>query len=342
MQHGILVFVLYDAASTLRSHNVKTLDDRVRLIRKLIWWGESAFDRSVPETQSGGIRDPRLRELGLAITRGCRARDDLCELKAIYTFVKTNVRYTGDIAMKDTFQSAWRSLQMGGGDCLPLSTLVLCLNRNRAEGTFLPISAIEEGDFVMADGDWTRVEKSWFTGRKQILVFELSNHTTLRCSPEHRLLLLDNTECRAARIEVGHLLLTPRQPISLGYGNVIPVSPDGVRVIAIRAEKHAELCMDITTEAGRFWLPESDTIVHNCDDHVSVTSVLCAENGFQTRARITSNECTTWDHIFCLAGVPKNNPSRWIVLDTTLPGERFGQQPPQCKHRDFNLDPINR
>ncbi len=32
-------------------------------------------------------------------------------------FVKSNIRYTGDITFKDTFQSAYRTLQYGGGDC---------------------------------------------------------------------------------------------------------------------------------------------------------------------------------------------------------------------------------
>lgn len=37
------------------------------------------------------------------------------------------------------------------------------------------------------------------------------------------------------------------------------------RVRAIREEPEA-LCADITTDSGRFYLPESDTIVHNCED----------------------------------------------------------------------------
>lgn len=192
---GILVFVLYDGASTLRSHNVKSLDDRVRLIRKLIWWGDAAFNRRVADTDGGGVRDPRLRQMGLAVTEACRARDDFCELNAIYQFVRTNVRYTGDIALKDTFSSAWRTLQYGGEDC---------------------------------------------------------------------------------------------------------------------------------------------------DGHIVVNAVLAIENGFQTKARITSNACETWDHIFCLAGVPKHAPTRWVALDTTLPGDRFMRQPPMCRHRDFNLDDISK
>ena len=184
-----------DYAATLRAHNVSTLDDRVRLIRRLIWWGEAAFDKRVSPNDGGGIHDPRLRELGLEVTRGCRARDDVCELQSIYDFVRRNVRYTGDISMKDTFQSAWRTFQMAGGDC---------------------------------------------------------------------------------------------------------------------------------------------------DDHVTANAVLAAVNGFQSKARITSNTGASWDHIYCLVGVPKHAPRKWMILDTTLPGNRFNQQPPFAKHRDFDLDPISR
>ena len=38
-----------------------------------------------------------------------------------------------------------------------------------------------------------------------------------------------------------------------------------VRVRSI-AEEEPELCVDVTTSSGRFYLPESDTIVHNCED----------------------------------------------------------------------------
>jgi len=40
---------------------------------------------------------------------------------------------------------------------------------------------------------------------------------------------------------------------------------NSVRVVSVREGKE-ELCADITTDSGRFWLPESDLIVHNCED----------------------------------------------------------------------------
>lgn len=93
------------ASPSLRAHNVKSLEDRVKVLRWLVW------------QTTGGLRDPTMRRIGLMVTQGCPPRDDLCELRSIFEFVVKNVRYTGDVAFKDTFQSALRSLQYGGGDC---------------------------------------------------------------------------------------------------------------------------------------------------------------------------------------------------------------------------------
>lgn len=176
-------------AATLRSHQVHTLEDRVKILRRMVWLGDRAFGRGRPFT--GGLKDPQMRMIGLEVVKGCRARNDLCELQSIFEFVKANIRYTGDIVNKDTFQTAFRTLQLGGGDC---------------------------------------------------------------------------------------------------------------------------------------------------DDHSVLNSVLAGENGFQTKFCITSNTGATWDHIFCKAGVPKMSPTRWVAMDSTLPGaNKFGVLPPMAKYRDFEV-----
>jgi hypothetical protein len=58
-----------------------------------------------------------MRHIGLQVTQHCPPRNDVCELQAIFDFTVRNVRYTGDIAGRDTFQKALRTLQYGGGDC---------------------------------------------------------------------------------------------------------------------------------------------------------------------------------------------------------------------------------
>jgi len=105
-------------APVLRSHNATSLKDRVQILRSLVW------GRQTPQ---GSLRDPLMRRIALAVTRNCPARDDTCELQAIYDFVVMNVRYTGDVVFKDTFQSALRTMQFGGGDCDDHSILAATL-----------------------------------------------------------------------------------------------------------------------------------------------------------------------------------------------------------------------
>lgn len=97
----------------------------MRLLKRMVWYGEQAFDPKSPPV--GGLRDPRMRQIGLVVTEVCRARDDMCELESIYLFVKKNVRYSGDITFKDTFQTAWRTLQLGSGDCDDMADLCAVL-----------------------------------------------------------------------------------------------------------------------------------------------------------------------------------------------------------------------
>ena len=164
--------------AVLRAHDVDSLEDRVYLLQKQVLDGK------------GSIKDPLMRRIGLLVTRHCPARDDMCELRAVFDFVVSNVRYTGDIAGRDTFQTALRTMQYGGGDC---------------------------------------------------------------------------------------------------------------------------------------------------DDHAQLAAVLAMENGFSSAFRITSNTGSSWDHIYCMAGIPKHKPRDWIALDTTLGPGRFGKEPSYAKRRDFRI-----
>ena len=89
------------------------IEERVASIQDLVW---------------KGVQDPSMRKLALQITKNCPERDGLCEAKAIFDFTKANIRYTGDIAPVrmgrsgpvegiDLFQSAKRTLEIGGDDC---------------------------------------------------------------------------------------------------------------------------------------------------------------------------------------------------------------------------------
>ncbi len=83
----------------------------------------------------------------------------------------------------------------------------------------------------------------------------------------------------------------------------------------------------------------------DCDGHTVLNAALAIINGFQAKARITSNRGITWDHIYCMVGLPKGRTDRWIALDTTLARSRqdfarFGIEPPRAKYQDFRLDQL--
>lgn len=117
--------------TALRAHSVRSLDDRVQILRDLVWKGEQAFNPKAPPR--GGLYDPLMRYIGLQVTRNCPPRNDMCELRAIFQFVggwtgqRPQVRYTGDIVGKDTYQSALKTLQIGGGDCDDAAALLAVL-----------------------------------------------------------------------------------------------------------------------------------------------------------------------------------------------------------------------
>lgn len=84
------------------------------------------------------VQDPEMRKIALKITSKCPERDGLCEARAVYDYVKRNVRYTGDIAPIamgaggpvegiDLYQSARRTIEFGGGDCDDQTILVATL-----------------------------------------------------------------------------------------------------------------------------------------------------------------------------------------------------------------------
>lgn len=81
----------------------------------------------------------------------------------------------------------------------------------------------------------------------------------------------------------------------------------------------------------------------DCDGHCLVNAALAIANGFRAKARITSNRGLTWDHIYCMVGLPKGRADHWIALDTTLAKSRtdvsrFGREPPRAKFEDFALE----
>jgi transglutaminase-like putative cysteine protease len=74
----------------------------------------------------------------------------------------------------------------------------------------------------------------------------------------------------------------------------------------------------------------------DCDDQAIAISTLLALNGITPRLRVMKeSRGEDYSHIFALGGLPKNHPTRWHALDTTLPHGEFGEEVPYAEALDF-------
>jgi len=90
-------------------HRVKNIDERVKYIVRMIQKGRS---------------DPRIRALATQIVsqkcgkKWCiEERDYSGEVRAVFNWIRSNVRYVKDAIHLDQFQHPARTLEWGGGDC---------------------------------------------------------------------------------------------------------------------------------------------------------------------------------------------------------------------------------
>lgn len=102
-----------------------------------------------------------------------------------------------------------------------------------------------------------------------------------------------------------------------------------------------EHVFDIEVEGHRFWLPEHDLVVHNCDDQAIALAARLRSIGYPVAFRvIRAKGAPTWSHIYVMVGLPPTGPTKWVPLDTTVPGAPPGWEAPanmiQAK-RDFPL-----
>ena len=93
----------------VRLHDVKSLDDRMRLIRQKI--------------QQGKLEPEVIEWARKAVTKKCGngwcipEKDTMGEAKAIFEALRRDVRYTSDVLGADTYARASQTLRMHAGDC---------------------------------------------------------------------------------------------------------------------------------------------------------------------------------------------------------------------------------
>lgn len=110
-----------------------------------------------------------------------------------------------------------------------------------------------------------------------------------------------------------------------------------LRIKAIEREVMSLPVYDLTTADHYVYLPEADVTVSNCDDHSVTMATLMTLNGIPTKFRVTAPRPNAEDsHIYCVVGLAKTSPTKWIAADTTLPGnENFGKEARNGRAKDY-------
>lgn len=137
------------------------------------------------------VQDPEMRKLALRVTANCPERDKVCEARSIYQAVKSRVRYTGDVGpIKqpngnvegiDLYQSARRTWEFGGGDCLPIGTMLLT-----EDFRFVPIEELIIGTRIWGRDAWTTVKDVWAKGTLPVDAVHLNNGSTFMATADHK------------------------------------------------------------------------------------------------------------------------------------------------------------
>lgn len=70
-------------------HDVKNIDERIEKMISVI---------------KSGTEKPSIRQLAASLVRGLPPRDDIAEIRAVFDYVKSQVRYTNDISKTEVFQ----------------------------------------------------------------------------------------------------------------------------------------------------------------------------------------------------------------------------------------------
>ena len=111
---------------------VDTVEDRIKHIADLI---------------DEGKEDVMIRQLTTDIIKNVRERDYEGDLKAIFKWMRSNIRYTHDPHELDTYQRARRTVDMKAGDCDDMSILIGAMSQSVGYPIRLKVVAFEADEY---------------------------------------------------------------------------------------------------------------------------------------------------------------------------------------------------
>lgn len=157
-----------------RSHYVvRNIDERVAVLQQLVVTGRT---------------DPIIRKFTVqALSRRCGEKwcvtenDEWAEVVHVCAAIRKRYRYVHDEYGRDLFQAPRRTLELGGGDCLPQGTLLL---NDKFE--FVPIEKAIIGSRIWGRDSWTEVKDVWFKGILPVDAVFLNNGSSFKATPDHK------------------------------------------------------------------------------------------------------------------------------------------------------------
>lgn len=125
------------------------------------------------------------------------------------------------------------------------------------------------------------------------------------------------------------------------YKGKTKVGTYSLQVKEIHRARSSASCYDLTTEDHYVYLPESDTVVHNCDD---MAILLCTffeaikldwklvlsgqQRGTKAKRRFVEGSVAPanvdWSHIYCAVGTPPFRPTTWYFCEPTVQNVPLG------------------
>jgi hypothetical protein len=146
--------------------------------------GTEATVKYMVQLAVSDAKEPEMVQYARRIVSDVPSKDYVGEARAIFEFVRSNVRYRLDPRGLEWIQRPFVTLLVdGAGDCFTKGTRVL-----RREGhALVPIESLRIGDEIWGWRNWTRVTQTWDRGVRKTWLVRLNNGSTMRLTPEHKI-----------------------------------------------------------------------------------------------------------------------------------------------------------
>jgi len=246
------------------------------------------------------------------------------KLSKIWNYVIKAIEYKYDAV--DNWQYHPITILRKFGDCLPEDTFL-----TTSDGNLFEIKDSKCGmEIIGLNGEPTKILNVWNKGTLSTKRFSLSNKSVLECTSNHKVFVVtplgDIREILASELKVGDELLSINK-LKLKKGlttrnSIYPITVEKIE------DGRSVICYDIETENNGIYLPESDIIVHNCEDGTILFLDACrmcgipADKVFNTIGNTSFGYHSypiVWMDVEDLVGTASEGQGKgWYIYETTL------------------------